>query len=86
MTGTPPPAVLAPRRPLDELTSGDSLLAEQVVAIDRFDVHVDDLPRAGAEATDGHRTITVPGVPRAWVVRVQGSAAGDPVAARTLRG
>ncbi len=77
-----------PRRRLDVTASlsGDVLtLGVDVSGADRLDVHVDDRPRASAAATDGHRTITVDGVPGAQVVRVEGFAAGELVAARTLR-
>jgi hypothetical protein len=55
-----------------------------VTGADRLDVHVDDRPRASVDATGGHRTITVDGVPGARVARVEGFAAGELVAARTL--
>ena len=77
-----------PRRRLDVTASlsGDALTLEvDVTGADRLDVYVDDRPRASADATDGHRTITVDGVPGAGVVRVEGFAAGELVAARTLR-
>jgi hypothetical protein len=70
-----------PRRRLDVTAS----LSGDVSGADRLDVHVDDRPRASAAATGGHRTITVDGVPGARVVRVEGFAAGELVAARTLR-
>src|ERR687894_2452228 len=66
--------------------SGDALTLEvDVSGADRLDVYVDDRPQASADATDGHRRITVDGVPGARVVRVEGFAAGELVAARTLR-
>ncbi|ADB73905.1 hypothetical protein [Geodermatophilus obscurus] len=77
-----------PRRRLDVTASlsGDALTLEvDVTGADRLDVYVDDQPRASADATDEHRTITVDGVPGARVVRVEGFAAGELVAARTLR-
>ncbi len=76
-----------PRRRLDVTASlfGDALTLEvDVTGAHRLDVYVDDRPWASADTTDGHRTITVDGVPDARVVRVEGFAAGELVAARTL--
>jgi hypothetical protein len=76
-----------PRRRLDVTAtlSGDArTLGVDVTGADRLDVYVDDRPWASADTTDGHRTITVDGVPDARVVRVEGFAAGELVAARTL--
>ncbi|MGY1694729.1 S41 family peptidase [Geodermatophilus sp. SYSU D00814] len=75
-----------PRRRLDvsaSLSGGTLTLEVDVVGADRLDVHVDDRPRASADAADGHRTIRVDGVPGARVVRVEAFAAGALVAART---
>ncbi|MGY1794904.1 S41 family peptidase [Geodermatophilus sp. SYSU D00525] len=77
-----------PRRRLDvaaSLAGGTLTLEVDVVGADRLDVHVDDRPRASTDVSDGHRTLTVDGVPGARVVRVEGFAAGSLVAARTLR-
>ena len=76
-----------PRRRLDVAASmsGAMLTLEiDAMGVDRLDVYVDGRPRASTDATDGHRTITVDGVPGADQVRVEGFSAGALVAARTL--
>ncbi len=53
--------------------------------VDRADVYVDGRPRASEEVVGtGTLTVTVPGVPGATTVRIEGYLAGDLVAARTL--
>ena len=77
-----------PRHRLDVAASmSGAMLTLEVdsMGADRLDVYVDDRPRTTADATDGHRTIKVDGVPGAREVRVKGFAAGALVAARTLR-
>ena len=77
-----------PRHRLDVAASmSGAMLTLEVdsMGADRLDVYVDDRPRATTDATDGHRTIKVDGVPGAGEVRVKGFAAGALVAARTLQ-
>jgi hypothetical protein len=77
----------APKRTL-RLTSalgGGGTLTLQVTTagIERLDVYVDGRPRTSTDVTDGTSTVTVTGVAGAGVVRVEGYAAGELVAART---
>jgi Peptidase family S41 len=51
--------------------------------VERVDVYVDGRPRASADVTDGQHTLTVPGVPGATRVRLEGWTAGELVAACT---
>ena len=53
--------------------------------IDRVDAYVDDRPRASVDVTDGLTTFTIPDVPDARRVRVDGLLAGALVASRTVR-
>jgi C-terminal processing protease CtpA/Prc len=76
-----------PKRTL-RLTSslgGGGTLSLQVTTagIERLDVYVDGRPRASTDVADGASSVTVSGVAGADVVRVEGYAAGELVAART---
>jgi hypothetical protein len=76
-----------PKRAL-RLTSsldGAGTLTLQVTTegIRRLDVYVDSRPRASADVPDGGSILTVPGLTGAAVVRVEGYAGGELVAART---
>ena len=63
---------------------GTLTLQLQTGNVDRLDVFVDGRPRASADVTDGSSTITVANVPDALAVRIEGFAAGELVASRTL--
>jgi hypothetical protein len=56
----------------------------QVTNIDRADIFVDGRPRASVDIAGGTASVTVEGVPGATRVRIEGYAAGNLVAARTL--
>jgi hypothetical protein len=77
-----------PRRRLDltaTFAAGTLTLQVDVAGADRLDVYVDERPRSSVDVSDGPRTITVAGLAAASVVRVEGFAGGDLVAARRLR-
>ena len=57
----------------------------EAVGVDRADAYVDDRPRASVDVTDGLTTLTIPAVPDARRVRVDGMLAGALVASRTVR-
>ncbi len=65
--------------------AADGTLTLQVgtAGVDRLDVYVDGRPRTSADVADGDHVLTVPGVPGANRVRVEGWAADALVAART---
>jgi hypothetical protein len=75
-----------PKRALQltsSLDGGTLTLQTTTEGIQRLDVYVDGRPRASADVSDGGSTLTVPGVAGAAVVRVEGHAGGELVAART---
>lgn len=55
----------------------------QVANLDRADIYVDGRPRASVDLTSPTVAVTIPGVPGATSVRVDGLDAGDLVASRT---
>jgi hypothetical protein len=64
--------------------TGSLKLKLSSAGIDRADVFVDGRPKASANVTGATTTINVSGVPGAQLVRLEGYAAGEMVAARTL--
>jgi Peptidase family S41 len=62
---------------------GNLDIAFDVANVDRVDVYVDGRPRASLDAAGGQVSASVPGVPGAQQVRVEGFAGGELVAART---
>jgi hypothetical protein len=64
--------------------TGGLSLQLTVAGMDRLDVYVDGRPRGSHDVADGPRAISVADVGTAAVVQVQGFAAGELVAARTL--
>ena len=63
---------------------GTLTLQLQVANLDRADVFVDGRPRGSLDLTGPTATTTVNGVPGATSVRVEGYAAGQRVAVRTV--
>lgn len=59
-------------------------LALHTRLVDRADVYLDGRPSVSADVTGETTTLRVPGVASAHVVRVEGFAGGDLVAARTI--
>jgi Peptidase family S41 len=76
-----------PKRTLrltSSLDGGGTLTLQVTTAgIERLDVYVDGRPRASTDVTDGASSVPVTGVSGAGVVRVEGYAGGELVAART---
>jgi hypothetical protein len=76
-----------PRRRLDltAFTSrgNDLVLEMELSGLDRVDVYVDGRPRLSTDVTDGPRELSLDDCGSAGVVRVQGFAAEELVAART---
>lgn len=76
-----------PRRRLDvqSAAAADGTLTLQVTTagVGRLDVYVDGRPKASVDVADGDVTLSVPGVPGATRLRIEGYADGELVAART---
>ena len=75
-----------PKRALrltSSLSGGTLTLQATTKGIERLDVYVEGRPRASADVSDGDSALTVSGVAGATVVRVDGYAGGELVAART---
>ncbi|GAA3142852.1 S41 family peptidase [Nonomuraea salmonea] len=72
-----------PVRRLDVQRTADGL-ALHTRLVDRADVYLDGRPSVSADVTGETTTLRVPGVASAHVVRVEGFAGGDLVAARTI--
>jgi hypothetical protein len=80
-------AGLPPRKLVVAATSsadGDLQVELDVAGIDRADVYVDGRPRASLDPAAGQSSATIPGVPGAERVRVEGFANGQLVAADTV--
>ncbi|MET8869807.1 S41 family peptidase [Nonomuraea sp. NPDC004580] len=72
-----------PVRRLDVRRTADGLALDTRL-VDRADVYLDGRPSVSADLTGETTTLQVPGVASAHVIRVEGFAGGDLVAARTI--
>src|SRR5690606_4529580 len=62
----------------------DEKLTLRVRGLDRADVYLDGRPRVSADLTGETTALAVPGLDTARVIRIEGYAAGEFVASRTL--